>query len=87
METRLVEIKLYSLSELSADNIDAWVEAISTLADRYGDEVDGYDPDEDCPADFECAFNALVERHGVLFTEDGEIYEEGRHYVDGQKAR
>lgn len=76
METRLIEIKLYSLSELSADNIDAWVEAISALAERYGEEVKGYDPDEDCPADFEAEFNALAERHGILFTEDGTIYGE-----------
>ena len=76
METRLIEIKLHSLSELSADNIDAWVEAISNLAERYGKEVDGYDPDEDCPADFEAEFIDIAKRHGVLFTEDGEIYEE-----------
>lgn len=76
METRLIEIKLYSLPELGSVDIDAWVEAISALADRYGDEVDGYDPDEDCPADFEAEFIDVAERHGVLFTEDGEIYEE-----------
>jgi hypothetical protein len=75
METRLIEIKLYSLPELVSVDIDAWTDAISTLADRYGDEVDGYDPDEDCPADFECAFNALAEKHGILFREDGTIYE------------
>ena len=76
METRLIEIKLYSLPELVPVDIDSWTDAISTLADRYGDEVEGFDRNEDCPADFECAFNALAERHGVLFTEDGEIYEE-----------
>lgn len=76
METRLVEIKLYSLPELVSVDIDAWTDAISALADRYGNEVEGYNPDEDCPADFECAFNALAEKHGILFTEDGEIYEE-----------
>lgn len=75
METRLIEIKLYSLSELSAHNIDAWVDAISTLADRYGGEVKGYDPDKDCPADFEADFVDVAEKHGILFTEDGEIYE------------
>lgn len=67
--------KLYSLSELSADNIDAWVEAISALADRYGGEVDGYNPDEDSPADFEADFIDIAEKHGIRFTEDGEIYE------------
>jgi hypothetical protein len=76
METRL--IKLYTLPELSARNIDAWVEAICALADRYGDEVDGYDPDEDCPADFEAEFVDVAERHGVLFTEGGEIYGENK---------
>lgn len=75
METRLVEIKLYSLPELVSVDIDAWTDAISTLADRYGKEVDGYNPDEDCPADFEADFIDVAKQHGVLFTEDGTIYE------------
>ena len=74
METRLIEIKLYSLPELVSVDIDAWTDAISALADRYGDEVDGYDPDEDCPADFEADFIDIAEKHGVLLREDGTIY-------------
>lgn len=75
MEARLIEIKIYSLPELLEIDIDAWTEAMCNLADRYGDEVDGYDPDADCPAEYDAEFMAVAEKHGVLFRDDGTIYE------------
>lgn len=67
--------KTYTLQELATipELIDSWVEGISNLADKYGHEVDGYNPDEDCPAEFENEFMMVADRHLVKFNHLGDI--------------
>ena len=65
----------YTLDELVDIDIDLWVEAMGNLAGRYGHEVDGYDPENGCPAEYEAEFAAVAERHAVRFDAHGRIEE------------
>lgn len=72
----------YTIDELVDIDIDAWVEAMGNLADRYGHEVDEYDPEYDCPAEYEVEFDEVAELHDVRFDEKGRIVE-----ADGKEVR
>lgn len=65
----------YTLDELAYASTDAWVEAMSNLSDAYGEEVAGYDPDEDCPAEYSEEFDEVAKLHDVRFDEKGRIVE------------
>jgi hypothetical protein len=69
----------HTLQELAAIDIDLWVEAMSNLADRHGDEIEGYKDDQDeCPAEYEGEFTEFAEERCILFNGFGEIAEYGK---------
>lgn len=61
--------KAYSLKEMVKMDIDAWVEAISYVANtEEGREIC---PEDDCPAEHEFALTDLSEKMGYRFNADG----------------
>lgn len=63
--------KAYSLKELVKMDIDAWVEAISYVANtEEGREIC---PEDDCPAEHEFALTDLADEKGYLFDSTGNV--------------
>lgn len=69
-----MDARLYTLSELADIDIDLWVNAMGELADRHGDEIDGFKDDRNnCPAEYEAEFVQFAEDKGIHFDEHGHI--------------
>lgn len=66
--------KSYQLHELIGIDIDAWVVAMSLMADKYGHMIEGYKDEEDaCPGDYETEFENFASKHGLRFYRSGAI--------------
>ena len=67
----------YTLQELADIDIDLWVNAISSLAEKYGHEIDGFKDDMDeCPAVYEHEFTQFSEERGIRYDGSGKILED-----------
>lgn len=64
----------YQIHELIGIDINAWAEAMSNMAYKYGHMIEGYkDNHDECPAEYETEFKNFASEHGLRFSRSGEI--------------